>query len=399
MTVTKGLPSLEDVQAKYDSYVDTRLKGAHVIDTAAALDVERAFDAYTTANTLLLAKGDTRLASEEREFEANLAALEKMKPWIEQIRTDRQPVGKTSPRRSTQGGSWAATVAEKLTRAAGEAGVKAITTGGIDVPSVAAGDGIVRKTAEAARVLDLITDRKDLAGNAFAFLRQTVRTNNAAPVADEDLKPTSVYTVEEVEGRARVFAHLSEPIPQRYFTDSNELEDLLRTQMEEDLMFALEADILNGDNTGEHFQGLVNTAGIRTQAYSSSVLTTLRKGRTTLQTAGETPTAWVLNPTDLETLDLTRAGGSTTTDGPFLEGIDEKIFGNLPKVASTAVAAGTAWLGDWNYIRLYVAEAARLDADMSGENFTHNLVTLRYEGRYGLAVRRPAAFVLFDLTA
>jgi hypothetical protein len=38
-------------------------------------------------------------------------------------------------------------------------------------------------------------------------------------------------------------------------------------------------------------------------------------------------------------------------------------------------------------------EDATLALDRSGENFTKNLVTMRLEGRFGFAVKRPNAFV------
>lgn len=44
----------------------------------------------------------------------------------------------------------------------------------------------------------------------FSYLRQTVRTNNAAPVATGALKPTSISTLARVESRLRVIAHLSD---------------------------------------------------------------------------------------------------------------------------------------------------------------------------------------------
>ena len=44
----------------------------------------------------------------------------------------------------------------------------------------------------------------------FAYMRQTVRTNNAAVVAEGAVKPTSVYTVNKVPNSLVVIAHLSE---------------------------------------------------------------------------------------------------------------------------------------------------------------------------------------------
>jgi hypothetical protein len=52
------------------------------------------------------------------------------------------------------------------------------------------------------------------------------------------------------------------------------------------------------------------------------VIETLRKGKTKVADpttgSGKIPNGAVLTPTSMETLDLFRVGGSTTTDGPFL---------------------------------------------------------------------------------
>lgn len=286
--------------------------------------------------------------------------------------------------------SWAADVAARVTKSVNDYGVKAITTGGIDVPSIV--DPTVPIPSLPARLLDLIPAKK-VEGNEYEYLRQTVRTNNASTVADGGTKPTSVYTFEDESDRVRVLAHLSEPLPLRILSDHAEVEALLRTQMAEDLYLALEDQVMNGDGTGENLTGLATTT-IQTQAYTTSVLTTLRKAHTKLVKSAENPTAWVLNPDDLEAIDLTLDGNDN-----FMGGIDAKIFQDLPRVSSTRVTAGTAYLGDWSLSRLYVREGGRLDADTSGDLFDKNQAKLRYEGRFGFAVLRPNAFIEIDLTA
>ena len=126
-------------------------------------------------------------------------------------------------------------------------------------------------------------------------MRQTVRTNNAAVVAAGALKPTSVYTVTRVENALVVIAHLSEGIPRHWLIDNAALEAFLASELEYGLRTAVEAKVLADVN---------GTSGIQTQAYATSVLATLRKGITKLETAGYTPSAFVLHPTDWEGVEL-----------------------------------------------------------------------------------------------
>jgi uncharacterized protein (UPF0264 family) len=75
----------------------------------------------------------------------------------------------------------------------------------------------------------------------FSYLRQTVRTNNAAVVAEGAVKPTSVYTVVKVPNSLVVVAHLSEGIPRFWLIDQVSLETFVDNEMNFGLQLAVEA--------------------------------------------------------------------------------------------------------------------------------------------------------------
>ncbi len=293
------------------------------------------------------------------------------------------------------GRHWAKDAALEVNRQMRRAdGQKAVVTGTYGIPNVIDADvvSIGRVPTSLLDLLDVVGAKSDgSGGNTFSYLRQTVRTNNAAVVADNATKPTSVATKEEIEDRFRVIAHLSEAIPKRYFDDDRDLESWLESEMEYMLLRALEAEILSGDGTGEHFTGILETSGIVTQAFSNSMFESARKAKTTLVSSGYAPTAYVLNPVEDEAADLAQdAQDRFYADGPFASGA--RTLWGLPRVVSTAVPAGTILLGDWKLAQLIVREDAELSVDASGVLFEKNQVKLRYEGRYGLAVKQPAAF-------
>jgi hypothetical protein len=72
---------------------------------------------------------------------------------------------------------------------------------------------------------------------------------------------------------------------------------ILDNEMTFDLQLAVEAKALTDINA---------TSGIQTQAYATSVLTTLRKGLTTLETAG----SLALHPMDWNDVELARASSN-----------------------------------------------------------------------------------------
>ena len=129
----------------------------------------------------------------------------------------------------------------------------------------------------------------------FAYLRQSVRTNLAAVVAEGAVKPTSVYSVIRVEDSLDVIAHLSEAVPRLWFVDVPALQAFLSNELTYGLGLAVEAKVL---------ADIVGTSGIQTNAYSTSVLATLRKSVTKLEMQGYAPGTIVLHPTDFESIEL-----------------------------------------------------------------------------------------------
>lgn len=299
----------------------------------------------------------------------------------------------------TKSGTWAERVADRMAKTASATGVKALTTGSIDVPMPIEAE-VVAWPQQPRRIIDLLVDRAPLAGRTFTYLRQVARTNNAGPVADGATKPTSLFTADEVTDRARVFATLAEPFPERFIGDHPTLVQWLEDELQGAVMASVEAQTIAGDGEGENVTGILETSGTVAVPFATNMLVTLRKARTALELIAEVPNAWVLNPADLEAIDLLREDG---TGGGFLVGgtspANDNVFGGLPRVSSPVVPAGTAILGDWRKVRLLVREELRLDADRSGDLFTKNLVTLRSEGQFGVAVLRPQSFAVVDLTA
>lgn len=307
--------------------------------------------------------------------------------------------GGTKVRPANRGTAWSKAAMDNIRKVNEASGVKALVTGSIAVPSPLFGSEIIPGAKAPNRLLDLVVDRTPTGSNVFNYLRQTVRDGNAAPVADNALKPTSVYTIAEIEDRVRVIAHLSEAIPERYFADDAELERFLTTEMEEGLYRAVEDQVINGDGLGENMTGLGSVSGVLAQAWTSNMLGTLRRAVTAMAVVGEIPTAWAISPADTEALDLlTDNEARMYYDGPQQQLTTAPLW-SLPVVQSLAVPAGTAWLGDWAQLSLIVRDDARLDVDRGGELFTKNQVKLRVEGRYGVAVRRATAFCQVDLVA
>lgn len=381
-----------------------RLRDEHTIEAAAILT------GVKNAGRSHLTSGETT------RFHDAKAAIKDLTEQIDDLEAEERRQAEMSPelkaehRATTRGcGSWAERAAKALHQMGGEA--RAVNAGSVDIPTLIS--PAVTSKSRPSRLIDLLVTRDRLESNVFDYLRQTVRTTNAAPVPDYGNKPTSIYTVESIEDRARVIAHLSQPIAQRYYQDFPELVRFLETEMVEGLLDSIENQIVSGSGNGEHMTGLLTVPGTAAVAYTTDLPTTLRRARTTLELIGVHPTAYVLHPSDVEAIDLLRYNvdydPEAATDNPqkyLLDGYvnsvtnSGNIFGDasIARVSSTSVPQGTALLGDFSQLKLMIRENVRLDVDVSGEQFTTNTALLRAEARVGVAHLRPASFAKINLT-
>jgi hypothetical protein len=248
---------------------------------------------------------------------------------------------------------------------------------------------------------------RQIDGPSFAYLRQSVRTNLAAPVATGALKPTSVATVEMVTDTVRTVATLSERVPREYVADFAALREWLEQDLRWMVLEAIETQVISGSGTPPAMDGIRNVSGIQVHAKGADpIADALHKAITLCRiNAAREPSHIALNPADFERLALAKA---TTGEYLFTEpgagDLAPTIWG-VPIVVTTGLPVGIGLVGDFaGSARLYEREGVRLDwseagfdpAAEAGEgagDFERNYLRFRAEARVGLAVLRPVAFV------
>lgn len=287
-------------------------------------------------------------------------------------------------------------------------------TGSVAVPVFS--ETLPALTGEPAEsILQLIpTERLD-GTDGFSYLQETLRVHRADVVAAGETKPTSTYTVQRIDDRVRVIAHLSEAIPRQYVADMPLLTRYLDAVLKEGYRLTLEDLILNGSGVGEEFTGIFNTSGLLNQAWDTDILTTTRKALTTLQAVEVTATGWALNPEDWEECELSvdqrgqyqmaAAGQAVPVD------LAARRLWSRRVALSNQVPAGQGILADWRMVRLWEREQVNITWTESGymapsqydqeptDLFKANLMMFRCEGREGFAVLRPVAICIVDLAA
>ncbi len=263
----------------------------------------------------------------------------------------------------------------------------------------------------ALSIRDLISVRTTQS-DTIEFVRQTVQVAQAAPVAEANVTDyagaTGEISGEKPEGTMR-FERVTEsvrtiavwiPATKRALSDAAQLRGLIDQELRDDLAEETEDQILNGSGVGENLSGLANTAGTLIQAFDTDIIVTTRKAITNLLINGkQMPTAWVLNPQDWETIDL-----SQDNDGRYYWGgpqaMGPRTLWGVPVVQSFFQPQGIGWLGNWSKAVFWDREQAMISvSDSHADFFIRNLVAILAELRGVLGIIRPSAFVEIDLEA
>lgn len=250
-------------------------------------------------------------------------------------------------------------------------------------------------------------------GNMFSYLQEATHVSGAAVVPDGVEKPESEYALKELTDRIKYVATISKPFPARYLEDYEVagFRRWLQTTMARDIYRAVNAELLTGDGTDIHLQGLLATTGVQQQAWATDLPTTLRKSLTRLSNIDEIPSAFLMNPTDIEAVDLYK---DTTGRWVSLKG----QMGNLPIVPAPGLPVGTAILGNWalaktvmfkgDSVRMAVTDSVPFTTGndvngnpiIQGNDHSRNQIRIRSEVRIGgLATSRPSGFVVIDVSA
>jgi HK97 family phage major capsid protein len=265
---------------------------------------------------------------------------------------------------------------------------KAVIEGGSLLVPAARDSELYGKPQQPRFVQDVIPSKIEPSKNV-TYLRQSVRTNLAAVVAEGALKPTSVYTMTEEEASAKTFAHMSEYVPNQLFSDSSMLMGWLQQELAYGLDLAVEADAI---------ATIIADAGMLTQTFSTDIFTSIRKGVTKLGKSPNfiTPTIMVLAPEDAEAIDLVQdVNDRYYFNGP--QGAGSSPVWSVPVLVSDAAVQGSALLMNPGAgLRRYVRETARVDIDPY-TRFDKNETRVRIESRSVVAVNRPFAICLVDI--
>lgn len=267
-------------------------------------------------------------------------------------------------------------------------------------------DSLVSMERQPLRIRNLLTV-VPVQSDAVKYGRQTLRDNKARIVAEGTSKPYSNYKWEDATATIEVIAHLAK-LTLQALADAPRLAAEVEAEMRFGYSLAEESEILNGDGTPGHLDGLMNNAtayAVPVGMDSTNVLTPidrLRVAMLQIHLAYAVPDGHVLNPINVAEIDLLRRdpdqGGGYLFSRPDGDTGVARAW-RLPIVESPSMVVNEFLTGAFKYsAHLYqrqgIAVAISTEND---DDFETNKATMRVEGRIGLGVRRPYGLVAGNL--
>jgi HK97 family phage major capsid protein len=273
----------------------------------------------------------------------------------------------------------------------------------IDLKTLLDTTGYVPETTRTGRVVDFATrpiqvldliPQTTTTQAAVTYMEETTFTNNAAEVAEGGTYPESALALTERTSTVRkvgtwlpVTDETLEDIPRAQQYIDNRLPFMVRQR--------LDSQVLVGNGTAPNLRGVLNVAGIQTQAKGTDpVPDAVYKAIVKVRTVGfAMPDAYVTNPTDWQDVRLLRTADGIYIWGNPSEAGPERIWG-LNVAQANGLTENTGLVGDFgNFSELAVRRGIETKvSDSHSTFFVEGKQAIRADVRAAFVVYRPAAF-------
>lgn len=345
-------------------------------------------------NEEAIAQGE-EIASAIAEIEKSIESAEKANALLAQIGTEEEPEETGMEERN----GLKALNLESLKGARGSVStyIKAATDTVI-APTIPVVSQNVAEIKYNLGVRDLFSTEA-ISGNSYTFFRMGATDlpsgfdgTTAQGAEKPQIHPTYTPVTAALVKKA---AHLKET--DELLNDAPYLESVVRGRGAYELQKAIEAYLVST---------LLGTSGIDVTVNTGISFDNLLKAKMAVNAnTGYDADAIIINPTDLQTLLLTKDGGNSgqyLMGGPAYAPYGNGAYGaylpiwGMKVVATSAIASGTAIVGAFKACASIITKAGegfRVEvANQNEDDFVKNMVTVRIEERLLEAVRLPGGF-------
>lgn len=252
---------------------------------------------------------------------------------------------------------------------------------------------MVENAQRPIQVMDLIPGGRT-GQAAIVYMEETTFTNNAAEVAEGGSFPEAVLALTERSVPVKKIAVFL-PVTDEQLEDVPQVSAYLNNRLPFMLMQRLDGQILNGNGVGANLTGILNTAGIQTQAAGGDPTPdAVYKAMTKVRVTGRSlPSGIIMHPNDWQDVRLLRTADGIYIWGSPSEAGPERMWG-LPIAQADSIAEGTSLVGDFRqFIELVERRGVTVKvSDSHSDFFIKGKQAIRADVRVALPVYRPAAF-------
>lgn len=227
---------------------------------------------------------------------------------------------------------------------------------------------------------------------AVVYMEETTYTNAAAAIAEAGAYAESTLVFTERSAPVRKVGHMM-AVTDEQLDDVDGMRGTLDNRMTLMVRQKVSDQLVNGSGTSPQLPGLLNVAGIQTQAKGTDPTfdAFLKAIVKIADTAKGRANVIFMTPLDWQDIALTR-----TTDGVYILGnpsqvIEPRLWG-LPIVFTNAPASGTAIVLDTLYVEAAFKRGIEFQITNShASEFANGVQRIRADVRLANVVYRPAA--------
>ena len=259
-------------------------------------------------------------------------------------------------------------------------------------PTVVPGPKVVPYATPLPMVTDLIPSTTTNQ-SAISYYEETTFTNAAAETAEGAAKPEAALALTlRTEAVRKIAVWI--PLTDEAMEDETRVQQYIDNRLTFMVQQRLNTQILVGDGTAPNLSGILDRAGIQTQAKGADPTPdAVYKAMTKVRVTGMAlPNGAVFHPNDWQDIRLLRTADGIYIWGSPSEAGPERIWG-LPVVQEPGLTEGTGLVGDFTFSELAVRKGITVQvSDSHDVFFVANKLAVRAEMRAAFIVYRPAAF-------
>jgi HK97 family phage major capsid protein len=234
--------------------------------------------------------------------------------------------------------------------------------------------------------------------NMIAYVQVTGVPGYAAETAEGALKPQEGIAFTDATAPVRTIAGYIK-MNRQAMDDTAGLATLVNTLLPYDVRRRLEAQMLQGDGTGQNLLGILGTSGIGAPASvaGDNIMDGILRAITTVVLSDADPTWVALNPLTYQSMSIMKASGTgeymLDSPGGVEAHYSRGTVWGLTPVRNRLVPQATPIVGDPMGATLLVREGVNIKtSDADQDDFIRNRVTVLAETRVAFPVWRPASF-------